>query len=64
MLLQAAWAVVILIFWGGLFGKVINYVVFMDILFMTLAGVAIFVFRAKRPTIDRPYKVWGYPVIP
>lgn len=64
MLLQAAWAVVILIFWGGLFGKIINYVVFMDILFMTLAGVAIFIFRAKRPTTHRPYRVWGFPVIP
>lgn len=64
MLLQAAWAVVILLFWGGLFSKIINYVVFMDILFMTLAGVAVFLFRAKRPNANRPYKTWGYPIIP
>lgn len=64
MLLQAAWAVVILIFWGGLFSKIINYVVFMDILFMTLAGVAVFIFRVKRPNAERPYLAWGYPVIP
>lgn len=64
MLLQAAWAVVILIFWGGLFSKIINYVVFMDILFMTLAGVAVFIFRRKRPNAERPYLAWGYPIIP
>lgn len=64
MLLQAFWAVVILLFWGGLFGKIINYVVFMDILFMTLAGFAIFIFRKKRPTAARSYRVWGYPLIP
>jgi len=64
MLLQAAWAVVILIFWGGLFSDIINYVVFMDILFMTLAGISIFVFRFKRPNTERPYRAWGYPIIP
>ena len=64
MLLQVIWAIVILIFWDGLFQEIINYVVFMDILFMTLAGASIFIFRKKRPNVLRPYKTWGYPLIP
>ncbi len=33
-------------------------------LFYSLAGTAIFVLRAKRPGVERPYRCWGYPVVP
>jgi basic amino acid/polyamine antiporter, APA family len=29
---------------------------------LTIAGV--FILRKKRPDLDRPYRVWGYPVMP
>ncbi len=64
MVAQAAWAVVVLLFWGGFFGKIITYVTFMDIAFMALAGAAVFVLRRKRPDQPRPYRVWGYPFTP
>lgn len=64
MATQAAWAVVVLLFWGGFFGKIITYVTFMDIAFMTLAGASVFVLRRKRPDHPRPYRVWGYPFTP
>jgi APA family basic amino acid/polyamine antiporter len=36
----------------------------MDIVFMTLAGVSIFIFRKKRPGQERPYRTAGYPIVP
>ena len=63
MLLQMVWACVLILLWGS-FGKLINYVVFMDIAFMLLAGLSIFIFRKKRKDAERPVKAWGYPVVP
>ena len=40
------------------------FVVFMDIIFMTLAGIAIFIFRVKRKALERPVKVILYPFVP
>ena len=63
MLGQAVWAILLLLFWRT-FGNLITYVTFMDIVFMTLAGVSIFVFRKKRPETPRPYRTLGYPIVP
>lgn len=63
MLVQAVWAILLLLFWGT-FSNLITYVTFMDILFMGLAGASVFVFRKKRSEVERPYKTWGYPIIP
>ena len=63
MVLQAVWAIVLLLFWKT-FHDLISYVTFMDIIFMALAGISVFVFRKKLPNQDRLYKVIGYPVVP
>ncbi len=63
MLVQAMWAIILLLFWGT-FSNLITYVTFMDIVFMTLAGASVFVFRKKLPEQNRPYRTFGYPVIP
>ncbi|GJM34388.1 MAG: amino acid transporter [Saprospiraceae bacterium] len=63
MLVQAIWAIILLLFWGT-FSNLITYVTFMDIVFMTLAGFSVFVFRIKLPEKNRPYRTFGYPVIP
>lgn len=63
MLVQAIWAIVLLLFWGS-FGSLISYVTFMDIIFMTMAGISIFIFRNKKPDLERPIKALGYPIIP
>ena len=60
---QSVWAIVLILFWQT-FESLIKYVVFMDWIFMTLAAASIFVFRKKLPTVDRPYKTIGYPIIP
>lgn len=64
MLVQVVWAIAVLLFFNGLFDKIITFVTFMDIAFMGLAGAAVFVFRKKRPDAARPIRVWGYPLIP
>lgn len=63
MLVQAIWAIVLLLFWRT-FRELITYVTFMDIVFMTLAGVSIFIFRYKMPDAERPYRVLLYPIVP
>ena len=63
MMLQAAWAVLLLLFWKT-FQQVIGFVTFMDIAFMCLAAAAVFLFRKKRPELPRPYRTIGYPVVP
>lgn len=63
MLVQAAWAVLLLLFWGT-FSDLITYVTFMDIAFMALAGGSIFYFRWQQPDRKRVYRCWGYPLVP
>ena len=48
---------------GG-YETLFTYVTFASVLFGTLGGAAIFVLRAKRPEVPRPYRALGYPVIP
>jgi APA family basic amino acid/polyamine antiporter len=39
-------------------------VAFVSLLFNTLTVVALFVLRRRRPDLPRPYRAWGYPVLP
>lgn len=64
MSIQVVWTLVILLFFGGLFNEIITFVVFLDIAFMGLAGLSLFVFRKKMKEAERPIKVWAYPVVP
>lgn len=64
MLFQAAWALCILFFFQAFFDKIITFVTFMDALFFALAAASIFVFRKKLKEQERPYRTWGYPMIP
>ncbi|MEM9819774.1 MAG: amino acid permease [Bacteroidota bacterium] len=63
MLVQALWAIILLIFWKS-FHNLITYVTFMDIIFMAMAGFSIFIFRKKLKDRERPVLALGYPVIP
>ncbi|MEK7256924.1 MAG: amino acid permease [Bacteroidota bacterium] len=62
MLVQVAWALLVLLFFSGLFDKIITFVTFMDIAFMGLAGAAVFVFRRKMAGAERPVRAWGFGV--
>ena len=41
-----------------------TYVVFVSVLFSLLGGLALFALRRSRPNAERPYRVWGYPLVP
>jgi APA family basic amino acid/polyamine antiporter len=47
---------------GG-YEALFTYVTFASVLFGTLGGAAIFILRARRPEVSRPYRAWGYPYI-
>ena len=49
---------------SGSYEQLFTYVTFASVLFSTLGGVAIFRLRRTHAHLDRPYRVWGYPVVP
>ncbi len=62
LILQGVWSVLLCL--SGTYGNLLDYVIFAVLLFFTLTILAIFILRKKRPDIARPYKAFGYPVIP
>ncbi|MBK8147542.1 MAG: amino acid permease [Acidobacteria bacterium] len=50
--------------YGNLYGTLLDYVVFAVLIFYVLTIIGLFVLRFKRPDADRPYKAFGYPLIP
>ena len=59
---QALWASVLCL--SGTYGDLLDYVVFAVLLFYILTVCGIMILRRKRPDAERPYRVWGYPVLP
>jgi APA family basic amino acid/polyamine antiporter len=49
---------------SGKYYELLTYVVFVVLIFYTLTLIGIFRLRKTRPDIPRPYKAWGYPVLP
>ena len=62
VLFQGVWASILAL--SGSFDTLTDYVVFGSWIFYGLVTASIFVFRRKYPNAERPYKAWGYPVIP
>jgi APA family basic amino acid/polyamine antiporter len=50
--------------YGNLYGSLLGYVVTAILIFFVLTIIALFVLRSKRPDAERPYRAWGYPVLP
>ncbi|MBS1745935.1 MAG: amino acid permease [Bacteroidetes bacterium] len=49
---------------SGKYGDLLTMVSFVVVIFYVITISGIFVLRAKRPDIPRPYKAFGYPVLP
>lgn len=49
---------------SGSFDTLTDYVVFGSWIFYALVTSSVFVFRRKYPDAERPYRAWGYPVVP
>jgi APA family basic amino acid/polyamine antiporter len=62
IVIQGIWSVLLCL--SGTYGNLLDYVIFAVLIFFTLTILAIFILRIKRPDIPRPYKAFGYPVIP
>lgn len=50
--------------YGNLYGALLDYVVFAVLIFYILTIIGLFILRRKRPEAERPYRAFGYPVIP
>ena len=48
----------------GTYGQLLDYVIFAALLFYALTTVGLFVLRRARPDAERPYRAFGYPVLP
>jgi APA family basic amino acid/polyamine antiporter len=55
---------VILVSLVGKFQQLFSLTIFAEWLFYMIATSTIFVFRRREPNANRPYKTWGYPVVP
>lgn len=49
---------------SGTYEQLFTYVMFASILFSVAAGIALFRLRWTKPDWPRPYRTWGYPVVP
>jgi basic amino acid/polyamine antiporter, APA family len=72
LILQCLWIIILILLrtrtpdggYGNLYNDLLNYVVAAVMIFYALTIAGIFVLRAKRPNADRPYKAFGYPILP
>ncbi|WP_395054116.1 APC family permease [Flavobacterium sp.] len=60
--LQCFWACILCI--SGRYGDLLTYATFASLLFYILTIYGIFILRKKEPNAERPYKAFGYPIIP
>ena len=49
---------------SGKYGDLLDMVSFVVVLFYVLTIIGIFILRKKRPDAERPYKAFGYPILP
>jgi APA family basic amino acid/polyamine antiporter len=50
--------------YGNLYGDLLDYVISAALLFYILTVAGLFRLRVTRPDVERPYRAFGYPVIP
>ena len=60
--IQCLWTCLLVL--SGAYYELLTYVVFVVLIFYVLTLLGIFRLRKKRPDLPRPYKAWGYPLLP
>jgi APA family basic amino acid/polyamine antiporter len=63
IVVQAIMAIVLILV-GGAFQELLQLTIFAEWLFYMVAASTIFVFRFREPDTPRPYRTWGYPIVP
>jgi len=59
---QCVWACVLCL--SGTYGQLLEFLVFAVVMFYILTVLGLFILRFRRPQMERPYRVFGYPVLP
>ena len=62
LVLQAAWTCVLCL--SGSYGQLLDYTIFAVMVFYILTIIGLFVLRRTQPSAERPYRAFGYPVLP
>ncbi len=62
LVMQGGWAALLAL--SGTYSQLLDYVIFAQLLFYVLTVAAVFVMRSRRPEAPRPYRAWGYPLVP
>jgi APA family basic amino acid/polyamine antiporter len=62
LILQMFWAIVLV--FSGSYNELLDYIIFGALLFYILTVLAVFVLRSRRPDLERPYRAFGYPLVP
>ena len=62
LLWQGIWSSVLVL--SGTFDQLTDMIIFAVFIFYGATSLGVFILRRKMPDAHRPYKVWGYPVVP
>jgi basic amino acid/polyamine antiporter, APA family len=62
LIVQACWATLLCL--SGSYSQLLDYIIFAVLVFYILTILGLFVLRFTRPDAARPYKAFGYPVLP
>jgi len=63
LVVQLVLSIVLLLF-AGSFRQLFSLAIFAEWLFYMVSASTVFVLRKKEPETPRPYRIWGYPVVP
>jgi APA family basic amino acid/polyamine antiporter len=50
--------------YGNVYNQLLEYIVSADLVFYILMIVALVILRKKAQSAERPYRTWGYPIVP
>src|SRR5213083_919114 len=50
--------------YGNVYTQLLEYIISADLLFYLLMVTALIILRRKKPEAERPYRTWGYPIVP
>ncbi|MFN6038386.1 MAG: APC family permease, partial [Bacteroidota bacterium] len=62
LIIQGIWASLLCL--TGSYGDLLGYSTFASLIFYMITIAGIFILRKKEPNTERPYKAFGYPIIP
>ncbi len=62
LVVQGIWASILCL--SGTYGDLLDYVIFAVLIFYILTVAGIYRLRKKRPDVQRPYRAYGYPLLP